>query len=309
MSAGDGKRKYWLSTALKDLCHGLRLHLACPFFSGGVVKSMIFLRHTLFALLVAVTSLSARADDILFFGNSFTFGATAPAVEKNGGVPGLVKEIAMVKGRDVTTGAVTAGGVDWSYHLAQPATDKALGAKNWTWVVLQDHSLRPTHVGKIDQFLRDGEVFSERIARISPHAGILLYETWARPPGTFYSGKPSPSFSGPAEMMDELHESFSRLRDDLVAKKLNPAVRVARVGTAFARVASQYPAINLNAADQHHASAEGYYLAALVIYETIYNDSAKGAPAQFFHGELTIPADDAAKLQAVADEIADGAVK
>ena len=39
---------------------------------------MAFLRHTLFLLLVALASLSARADNVLFFGNSFTFGAMAP---------------------------------------------------------------------------------------------------------------------------------------------------------------------------------------------------------------------------------------
>jgi hypothetical protein len=256
-----------------------------------------------------VTSLSARADDILFIGNSFTYGATAPAVAKNGGVPRLVKEIALVKGREITTDAVTAGGADWSYHLAQPGTDKALGAKNWTWVVLQDQSMRPTHAGNVDQFLRDGEVFSERMEKISSHAGILLFETWARPPGAFYSGKPMPVFSGPAQMVDELHESYARLRNDLAAKNPNRAVRVALVGTAFARVAAEYPAINVNALDQHHATAEGYYLAALVIYETMYRDSAKGAPTQFFQGELVIPSDDAAKLQAVADEVAAGAVR
>jgi hypothetical protein len=194
--------------------------------------------------------------------------------------------------------------MDWSYHLGQPATDKALGLKSWTWVVLQDHSLRPTSAGNAVQFLRDGEVFSQRIASISPHAGILLYETWARPPGEFYQKRPGNVFSGPAQMMDDLHESYRRLRNDLAARNLNPAVRVALVGTAFARVAAEYPAINLNAVDQHHATAEGYYLAALVMYETIYHDSAKGAPTSFFHGEQVFAADVAAKLQAVADEVA-----
>ena len=37
--------------------------------------------------------------------------------------------------------------------------------------------------------------------------------------------------------------------------------------------------------------------------------SAKGAPTSFFHGELVIPADAAAKLQEIADEATGGAVK
>jgi hypothetical protein len=270
---------------------------------------MLFLRHVFFLFLIAFASLAARADDVLFIGNSFTFGALAPAVKKNGGVPKLFEEIALAKGKQVATSAVTAGGKDWSYHLAQPATAKALGSKTWTWVVLQDYSTRPTQVGNVTQFLQDGGTFSDRIAQTSPKAGILLYETWARPAGAFYKAGPGKVLSGPGQMMDELHKSYGQLRDDLAAKNPRREARVALVGTAFARVADRYPAINLNASDSHHATADGYYLAALVIYETIYHDSVKGAPSQFFHGEVTIPAGDAAKLQEVADEVAGGAVK
>jgi hypothetical protein len=264
---------------------------------------MTSLRFAFLIFFGAVASLPARADDVLFIGNSFTFGATAPAVQKNGGVPKLFAEIAAAKGHPVTTAAVTAGGKDWAWHLAQPATEKALGSKAWTWVVLQDYSTRPTHLGHVEEFIRDGEAFSTRIARNSPHAGIVLYETWARPPGAFYLMK---SGFGPEQMMRELHESYGRLREDLAAKDPNREARVAPVGTAFARDTAKYPEINLDASDHHHATAEGYYLAALVIYETIYRESVKGAPTSFFHGELVIPEDDAAKLEEVADAVAGG---
>jgi hypothetical protein len=264
---------------------------------------MVSKNYLLFALLAAA-SLSVRADDVLFIGNSFTFGETAPLVKLYGGVPKLFEQIAIAKGKTVSTSAVTAGGKDWSYHLAQPATAAALASKTWTWVVLQDYSTRPTHMGDIAQFMKDGETFSDRIAKTSPAAGILLYETWARPPGSFYVGDPARGFSDPKQMMDELHHSYGLLRDDLAAKNPNRPVRVALVGTAFARAKAEYPAITLDAFDHHHATAAGYYLAALVIYETIYHDSAKGAPTQFLHGLLSFPADDAAKLQQIADEVA-----
>ena len=271
-----------------------------------IATKMPTMRLALFVLLIAVSSLLARADDILFIGNSFTFGASAPVVRLNGGVPKLFQAIARSKGKRVLTFSVTAGGKDWSYHLAQPVTGRMLDARVWTWVVLQDYSARPTHDGNVRQFLQDGETFSDKIAQKSPHAGILLYETWARPAGSFYNGQPDHDFSGPAQMMAELHQSYGRLRDDLAAKNPDREVRVALVGTAFARVAALYPNLNLYASDQHHADSDGYYLAALVIYEAVYHDSVKGAPTQFFHGLLTIPADDAAKLQSVADDVVSG---
>jgi hypothetical protein len=271
---------------------------------------MFFRRRWFFLLFVAATTTnSSGADNILFVGNSFTIGSSAPTVSKNGGVPMLVEQIARAKGKLLASSALMAGGKDWSYHLAQPETAVMLRAKNWTWVVLQDYSTLPTHVGNIAQFLHDGETFSDRIAAASPSAGLVLFETWARPPGAFYNGKPGHDFSGPAQMMTELHQSYARLRDDLVARNSHRLVRVALVGTAFARANAEYPAINLNAPDHHHASPDGYYLAALVIYETIYHDSVRGASSRFYHGALDIPADDATRLQAVADEVAGAPVK
>ena len=265
---------------------------------------LLILRYLLLGLVVGLMGLSARADDILFFGNSFTFADMAPMVMKHGGVPKLVEEIAKAKGKPVETTAVTKGGKGFDYHLEQPKTAEALAAKVWTWVVLQDYSTRPTAAGNVPQFMKDGETFSDRIAVNSPKAGIVLYETWSRPAGGFYKLKENIALVGPEQMMSQLHQSYGDLQKDLAAKNANRPVVVAPVGTAFAEARAQ--GINMDAKDNHHATAEGYYLAALVIYETIYHDSAKGAPAGFFKGEVTYSPDVAAKLQAIADEVCAG---
>jgi len=274
----------------------------------GVVRHGVRFRLIVCGVLAALSWTAANADDVLFFGNSFTFGAEAPLVVLHGGVPKLFEAVARAKGRDVTAWSVTRGGKDWAWHLKQPTTAKALGERPWNWVVLQDFSTRPTHVGDIPGFMRDGNTFSDRIAAASPHAGIVLYETWARPP-VFYNGKPGHDFTGSAQMMAELHDSYACLRDDLAKRDPDREVRVAEVGAAFARCGDENPAIKLNAWDNHHSTAAGYYLAALVIYETVYHESAKGAPATFFHDELHFSPDVAAKLQDVADEIAGAVAK
>jgi hypothetical protein len=254
-------------------------------------------------LLTVALTLPAAAEDVLFIGNSFTFGASVPVLQRNGGVPKLVEAISLGLGHDLTTDSVTSGGKDWTYHLAQPVTGTALGSKVWNWVVLQDYSTRPTRVGNVPQFMRDGEIFSDRIAQHSPQAGILLYETWARPAGFFYHHPDGNRFTGPAQMMTDLHAAYGKLRDDLAARDKDRPVRVALVGTAFARCRVEAPAIPLDARDEHHSTPEGYYLAALVIEETLHPRSVKGAPAAFFQGALTIPASEAAKLQEIADEV------
>jgi len=268
---------------------------------------LLFFQRTLFCLVLTFATLSARADDILFFGNSFTFAAMAPTVMKNGGVPKLLEAIAAAKGKQITTETVIAGGKDWGFHLAQPKTETALNSKLWNWVVLQDLSTQPTSAGHIDQFMKNGETFSDRIAVHSPKAGIILYETWARPAGAYYQKPPGNAITGgPEQMMTELRTSYAKLKDDLTAKNPNRPVVVAPVGTAFALSKATYPEIVLDASDAHHATAEGYYLAALVIYDTLYHDSAKGAPADFFNGAQTFPPDVAAKLQDIADRVCSG---
>ena len=82
-----------------------------------------------------------------------------------------------------------------------------------------------------------------------------------------------------------------------------PSAVVAPVGTAFARCHAEFPAIPLDASDHHHATEEGYYLAALVIFETIYHESATNAPSDFFNGVVDISPNEAAELQHVADEV------
>jgi hypothetical protein len=184
----------------------------------------------------------SRGDEVLFFGNSFTFGASVPGLSAHGGVPALVQAIARTKADSLLVKSLTSPGVDWSYHLAQPATAAALGSRVWTWVVLQDYSTRPTRMGNAAQFLADGLTFSKRIAEHSPHAGIVLYETWARPPGAFYKTSGGRQFSGPADMMDDLHQAYARLAAKLAALHPERPVRVAPVGRPSPAATPNFPA-------------------------------------------------------------------
>jgi hypothetical protein len=263
-----------------------------------------FCRVALVLLVFVPGAFAARADEALFIGNSFTFGATVPGLAEKGGVPKMVEAIARSKGINLTADSVTSPGKDWSWHLAQPATATALTSKTWDWLVLQDFSTRPTRMGNVAQFMQDGVTLSDDLAQHAPQAGIVLYETWPRPAGTFYQTAGGRKFSGPADMMADLHDSYAKLAAKLAA--LNPArpVRVAPVGTAMARCKAEYPDIPLDAADHHHATAQGYYLAAMVIFETIYHQAADDVPINFFDGVVMIPQDEALKLQLVADEVA-----
>lgn len=261
-----------------------------------------FFRILSTALFLSVASLSA--DDVLFIGNSFTYGGKP--LREHGGVPRIVETIAKAKGKDINTLLIATGGKTWDYHLAQEKTQKALREK-WDWIVLQDNSSRPTRVGNLEGFFNDGKTFAKLIREHSPETGIILYETWARSPGhSFYlpTENEKPKFRDPAEMLSELQSAYGKLQKEIKSTYPHAETRVAPVGQAFALCQQRHPEINLYSKDLYHADPLGSYLAALVIYATIYQDDPTGGPLEF--EGFSVDADTAAKLQAIAREIALG---
>ena len=265
------------------------------------------LRAAVSALLFLVAAVATGfCDDVLFIGNSYTYGGPEPAVRDHGGVPKLVERIAASKGKSLVPLQMTVPGKDWGFHLGNPATLAAMQAKAWDAVVLQDYSAKPTHLGNREQFQRNGENLFDLITKRLPHARVVLYETWARAEGhAFYTGKSTPkSFTNPVEMMAELHASYVGLREKMSKRTPGTEVLVAPVGTAFAQSLAKYPAMKLHGPDLHHASARGSYLAALVIYATLFHDSPLGATAEF--PAFKVPVEDATRLQQVANEATRG---
>lgn len=237
---------------------------------GIALKSLRQLRWgALFLFLFLLPTL--RADDVLFFGNSFTFVND---------IPGMMEAIAVSKGKTVSTLKVTQSGEGWAYHLSKPATDIALKSRTWNWVVLQDYSLNATHARKVEDFMKTGQEFEDRIAQESPKANILLYETWAYSPKhpIFAATAKSPAqFASPDEMYGEIHKNYAALQAALQGRDAQRQVLLAPVGTAFAQCAREHPEINLYAIDFKHPSPSGSYLSALVLYATLFHDSPLGA--------------------------------
>lgn len=254
---------------------------------------------------VAVLGLltGAQAENILFIGNSYTYGGAEPTIAKFGGIPKVVEAIAQAKGHTADTMMVTSGGKDWGFHLDQPATAKALAEKPWDWVVLQDYSTKATHLGNLEEFTKNGETFYQRIHSASPKAKILLYATWARAKGNpMFTGQSTPkSFADPAEMFAEIRQAYADLQVKLEALEPEPnQVALAPVGTAFELSLAKYPEIDLYAKDLHHPSPAGCYLSALVIESILFGDSPKGA-TNVLPG-ITLEQETAQKLQEIATE-------
>ena len=252
------------------------------------------------ALLAA--AVTASAGDVLFIGNSYTYGGNEPGVQKLGGVPKLVELIAESKGRTISTEMLAVGGKDLGFHLQQPETEQKVRSKKWDGVVLQDSSSKATRMGNVAGFFKNGATFYRLIREAAPDARIVLYETWARGEASpVYSRTPKPNaFMNPAEMTSEVVRNYTEQERRLESLDPGQQVALAPVGAAFQLCKEAYPDISIYTEDSHHANAAGIYLSALVLYTTLSGDSPIGATHNF--PGVAIPSDVAVHLQEIAEK-------
>lgn len=261
-----------------------------------MTSSRIILR--LAAVLICLLSIiPTRADTALFIGNSYTYGGGDKGVQKLG-VPKLVAAIAEAKGRRLETDSVVKGGKDLGYHLAQPETAAAIAAKKRDWLVLQDLSLKAIQPGGMESHLASTEALYRLFRATSPEASVVLYQTWPRGPlNIMHRG----AADGPAKMFGSIRSLYAASAEKLEAIDPGTQVRLAPVGEAFMLCLARHPEINPYSEDNHHASAAGSYLSALVLYAMIFSDDPTGATHSFLGVE--IDAAQAVALQAIAAEV------
>lgn len=227
----------------------------------------------------------ALARDILFVGNSFTFGANSPVRryhpdrvtdlngEGIGGVPALFKAFADEAGLDWTVSLETSPGKDLAFHLANK---RAVIDRPWDVVILQGYStLDAERPGDPTRHIAAARALAELFHARNAQAQVNLVSTWSRADLTY---KPGGHWYG---------QPITRMGEDLTAASRQalaavPGLRaMIPVGGAWNRAMREgladpnpydgiaFGQINLWSWDQYHASAEGYYLEALMVFGSV----------------------------------------
>ncbi len=184
---------------------------------------------------------SRPATRVLFIGNSFT--------SYNGGLDTLLAGLAPT----CTTASFDQGGFTLEEHWNDAAELHSIATGHWDYVVLQDQSQSP--VVNVAEFRRYTLLFDHAIARSGAKTVLLM--TWNRP--------------------DSAAEGVTTANLSAAYRAAGAALgaRVAPAGEAFANALLERPDIVLNNADGH-PTALGSYLAACVVYQTIFGRSTVG---------------------------------
>jgi hypothetical protein len=198
---------------------------------------------------------------ILFIGNSYT--------DINGGLDALLAGLAP----SASTKRLALGGYTLQGHWAAAKAIEEIRKGGWSCVVLQEQSQTPVLAPQLfDTYVRG---FAEENRRSG--ATTVLLMTWERPDSV-----------GSGVTTANLAAACTQIGAEVGA-------RVAPAGLAFAAAQRERPDIVLCSPDGH-PTPEGSYLAACVLYGTIYRRSPVGTPPG------PIAADTAAFLQRVAAE-------
>jgi hypothetical protein len=230
---------------------------------------------------------------VLFLGNSYTYVNNLPV---------LFSELAK-SGHQcaVQTRMVAPGGKTLKDHWENRQSHDALASEHWDFVVLQDQStLGTSYYFEGQPRVAGDEIFrpyAERWAAEVEKSGakLLFYLTWAR--------KRTP-------------DDQAALNYAYAHAALQSHSGVAPVGPAWQHIRQQHPEIDLFYKDGSHPSPAGSYLAACVLYATIFHRSPQGlvgkisgAPIPIESGEVEadktavlvdLPMAQAAVLQAAA---------
>jgi hypothetical protein len=217
---------------------------------------------------------------VLFIGNSYT---------SVNGLPETFAKLAASSGRHVDAAMLADGGATLANHVASPATAAKFGSATWDVVVLQEQSQIPS----ISQSRRQTMYPAARqLVRLARDAGAqpVLFETWGR-----RDGRPENGLATYDDMQSAIDDGYRTIAGE-------ESVAVAFVGTAWRRVVQEESQRDLWQADGSHPTMKGTYLAACVIYATIFGSSPRGLSYR-----AGLPATEAAYLQSVAADTVLGA--
>ena len=225
---------------------------------------------------------AAAPKRLLFIGNSFTFGELSPVHfwkngsvtdlndEGVGGVPALVKAMTVEAGVDYDVSLETHPGVGLDWHLANKLD--VLTKRPYDVVVMHGFStLDAAKPGDPGKLIETAKLMADALRGANPNVEIHLTATWSRADQTYPQGRPW--FGKPIETMAiDVRAGYDK------AAAAARTASVIPVGEAWNRaiksgIADPNPydgieagKIDLWASDHYHASAQGYYLEALMVF-------------------------------------------
>ncbi len=214
-------------------------------------------------LIITASTAQAQVKNILFLGNSYTYGNDLPT---------MLKTLAESFNDTIDKDQNTPGGYQLVQHVTNSTTLSKIASRNWDHVIIQEQSQKPSFSpGQVATGVYPyAKTLCDSIRSNYSCTEPIFFMTWGRENGdasNCASYPPICTFNG---MNQRLRESYTEMA-------VNNSCTVAPVGAAWKTVRDSFPTIQLYTSDGSHPNVYGTYLAACVFYATIYQKSPIGA--------------------------------
>ncbi|MBO7376562.1 MAG: hypothetical protein J6V01_05595 [Clostridia bacterium] len=212
--------------------------------------------------------------DVLFLGNSLMY---------YNDMPQIFESVARGAGKKVSVTSVTLGSATMS-DFASESTEVGAQAipllknRKWDYLVIEPSR----RISPYEETVKNAEFESAaKLKALADAAGAttVLYAVWGNNNGTVVEYKAasptSISEAGSHTMSRAAHTKFMEEISAELSQKLG-GVPVAHAGYAFENFISANRTVNLYHTDERHPSPDGSFLAACVIYATVFGESPDG---------------------------------
>lgn len=220
----------------------------------AVLVGIFYKKHTTAGDASAVSA-TAKKDmselNVLFVGDSYTFVNNLPHMIANVAASDIRRPVRL------NVAMLVHGNYTLEQLWNMPNRDRALNLRQWNVVVLQPHSMQtllPEWVQTMQQYFVQWNYAVDKIG-----AHTLIYETWARKPGSqWYTTNPHRDLFKDPEYMQKQVDMVTNVLAKYIHAPIVP------VGDYFAYCRSLRGAPELYYQDGTHPSLAGDYLVALL---------------------------------------------
>lgn len=235
----------------------------------------------LFLIFIHQFVFSQQKKKVLFIGNSYTYANNLPQ---------LLADLALSKQDTVVFDQSVFGGYTFANHCSNSQTWQKIRSNNWDVVILQAQSQEPSFspAQVMSNTYPFAKQLSDSIKAANACIEVLFYMTWGRKNGDASNCINYPPVCTYAGMQARLRESYLLFKDSCNAA-------CAPIGVAWKKHVTMYPTVDLYSPDESHPSIQGSYLAACVLYSSIFKKNCSNAS---FLGGLT--ATEASNIQAIS---------
>jgi len=216
----------------------------------------------IFCLILAMTMVItletlARKRKVLFIGNSYT---------ATNNLPLMVSQVATSQGDTLIFDSNALSSYTLKNHFENATTRAKIAAGGWDVVIIQAQSQEPAFPNYTTATLPYAVKLDSLINKVDSCTETMFYMTWGRKNGDPTNCASLPEICTYIGMQNLLSAAYLNMANTAKGS-------IAPVGEVWRKFREEHPTIELYNPDESHPIVSGTYLAAVVIYQSIFRKS------------------------------------